>query len=320
MWTTAGFVPDLNLLSLLLAHTDPKSIRSGEVPMSLDIWAAATLRAAGLRGVVPLASEPFYVGRTAADAQTTFDVIDEDLAKVRELLQILRADRPRSTSVSELNTRVRSLTGALKILRKDMERRAEAVLGEGRKKQTDVFLAEWDRGLELLISTKSIAVAVDKEGELSKNLANRWEEFDGDLKNLRGRFPMAVIGALVLLPASVVRMNLLAAFVDMMTKITAPGRPWVNAYDAACIVIGDLDAKNESRVPLLGDELDEAQLPPSLRPQAFFDVLLQRLFERAPISEHREARAAAEEGRGGDPERLLRAAEIESDAEHSDDK
>jgi hypothetical protein len=170
----------------------------------------------------------------------------------------------------------------------------------------DVFIAEPDRGLELLISTKTFALAADI-GELVKNLPNRWEEFDGDLKNLRGRFPLAVIGALTVLPSLALR-GALPAFVDMMTKLTAPGRPWVNAYDQAAIIIADWEHRTENEVPILNHQLDDSKVPPSLQPEQFFNSLLTRLFERAPVTEHLQARIAAGEPLGIDIKALAEAA------------
>lgn len=178
-------------------------------------------------------------------------------------------------------------------------------------------MAEWDRGLELLISTKTVALAVTKQSDIVKNLVNRWEEFDGDLKNLRGRFPLAVIGALLIVPATTVGRNL-QAYVDMMLKLTAPGRPWENAYDRTAIIVADWDSATPEAVPILNDELTEEQLPAVLQPAMFFDDLLRRLFERSPISEHRNARALAAAARGEDASLILRSAELVSDASAAD--
>lgn len=42
-----------------------------------------------------------------------------------------------------------------------------------------------------MISTKSMTGSYG-------NMKNRWEEFVGDLRNLRGRHPLAVLGVLVM--------------------------------------------------------------------------------------------------------------------------
>lgn len=65
------------------------------------------------------------------------------------------------------------------------------VLGRAYDKQVDVVIARWDRGPELLVSTKT---PVSSSG---KNLANRFEETYGDAGNLRGRCPLAAVGVYV---------------------------------------------------------------------------------------------------------------------------
>jgi hypothetical protein len=311
-WTPEGFRPDLRLLGAVLARTDPSDVRSGSVATGLDLWAAATLRRAGLQGIRPYAAEPFFVGSLAARSQPTFDLIDQAIRELQELtVRLTSGSVPRA---------LRTLAGQLKRLRAEVERSTTSVLGESRKKQVDVFMAEWDRGLELLISTKTFALAVDP-GDLVKNLPNRWEEFDGDLKNLRGRFPLAVIGALTILPAMALQ-GTLPAFVDMMMKLTAPGRPWVNAYDRATIIVADWDQATKEFVPILNDDLDEGQLPAVLQPATFFDELLRRLFERAPVQEHQAARMAAAEAKGEDTTAIAAAAAAveESALENEADK
>jgi hypothetical protein len=49
------------------------------------------------------------------------------------------------------------------------------VLGGYFAKEIDVVMADWDRGLELAVSTKSMT------GSFGKNITNRFEEASGDL-------------------------------------------------------------------------------------------------------------------------------------------
>jgi hypothetical protein len=62
------------------------------------------------------------------------------------------------------------------------------VLGRAYDKQVDVCIARWDRGPELLISTKA------RLSSFGKNLFNRFEEAYGDAGNLCGRYPLAAVG------------------------------------------------------------------------------------------------------------------------------
>ena len=50
-----------------------------------------------------------------------------------------------------------------------------AVFGEFFAKNVDVLVADWDRGVELMVSTKGMT------SSFGKNMTNRWEEFTGDL-------------------------------------------------------------------------------------------------------------------------------------------
>ena len=318
-WSPEGFIPDLKLLGQVLAMASRVGIRSGEVPAALDIWAAAMLRQAGIGDVIPQPTEPYYVSRIAATHQSSFQRVDDALLQLRQAQQSLGRFAQVRPPARAIRDAIKTLTGEIRSLRKGVEEPKTKVLGESRKKQTDVFMAEWDRGLELLISTKTIAVAVDDEGDLIKNLQNRWEEFDGDLKNLRGRFPMAVIGALVLLPRTTLgtstRGSTITAFVDMMTKLIAPGREWVNAYDATCLLIADFENATADEVPIVNLSIPRDTLPYMLQPTTFFNTLISKLFDRAPITEHTDARARALEARGEDAATLRAAAQAEKAVE-----
>lgn len=319
-WTTDGFHPDLALLANVLATTDPKDVRGGSVAVGLDMWAAEMLRAAGLDAVQPYAAEPFYADVLSPTTASAFATIDARLEDISEREQRIAEHLPTAirqatkTDRSGLKDSIRILKAAVQDVRKRVEQSTTTILGEGRRKQVDVFLTRWDRGLELLISTKTIALAAD-ESELVKNLSNRWEEFDGDLKNLRGRFPLAVIGALLVIPSHANDAQRYA-FADMMTKLTAPGRPWVNAYDQTAIVVVDTwEAGAVDAVHVLGS----GALPSELRPEIFFTRLIERLFERSPISEHVRARKLRDVAHGLDPSIVEAAAEMQASADGLDD-
>ena len=63
-------------------------------------------------------------------------------------------------------------------------------MGRAYSKQSDVVIASWAAGVEVLISTKTML------SSYQKNLRNRFEEAYGDAKNLRGRHPLASLGFL----------------------------------------------------------------------------------------------------------------------------
>jgi hypothetical protein len=73
------------------------------------------------------------------------------------------------------------------------------MIGEFYRKQIDVLVSDWDRGVEVLVGTKSMT------SSFAKNINNRWEEFVGEVRNLRGRYPLASLGVLYLADVKVVR-------------------------------------------------------------------------------------------------------------------
>ncbi len=61
------------------------------------------------------------------------------------------------------------------------------ILGRAYEKQVDVCIARWERGPELIISTKG------QVSSFAKNLPNRFEAY-GDAANLRARYRLAAVG------------------------------------------------------------------------------------------------------------------------------
>jgi hypothetical protein len=151
------------------------------------------------------------------------------------------------------------------------------VLGGYFAKEIDVVIANWDRGVELAVSTKTMT------GSFGKNITNRFEEASGDLLNIRRRYPMAAFGYAYLVTSNVFsEPNGFERIKDMLRKLgtlTASGQ---QPYDSTCLVILDHTAK---KLRLVEDEV-----PPDLGPDHFFDALLRALFARSPVNEHSPAR------------------------------
>src|SRR5690606_18849271 len=114
------------------------------------------------------------------------------------------------------------------------------VLGRAYEKQVDVLISRWDRGPELLISTKS------QVSGFGKNLPNRFEEAYGDAGNLRARYPRAAVGVFFVQRATVLRTEPEAfeRTVDMMRKLRdlPVGAGAGNGYTATGLVLVDWDA------------------------------------------------------------------------------
>jgi hypothetical protein len=95
------------------------------------------------------------------------------------------------------------------------------VLCRAYEKQVDVCVARWERGPELLISTKA------QLSSFGKNLPNRFEEGYGDAANLRARYPLAAVGYVFVQRATVLRdePDAFDRTIDMLRKLRDAGRP-----------------------------------------------------------------------------------------------
>jgi hypothetical protein len=152
-----------------------------------------------------------------------------------------------------------------------------AVFGEFFAKNVDVLVADWDRGVELMVSTKGMT------SSFGKNMTNRWEEFTGDLRNLRGRFPLAVLGVVFMADADIVdgEPNAFHRLTDMLRKLRMEAAP-SRAYDATTLILASPMSD--------GAALVMSAVPEDLHPNQFFDAVLTRAFERLPVSERDGAR------------------------------
>ena len=156
------YVPDYDTLRRVLAvAVDKGAVRqSGVFANGIDVWIAHELRRAGFSAdeVWPRPTRPRILPRDLAV------LLDNLPAKQREDLAPRIARMP-AIAPTDAN-----------------------VLGRAYDKQVDVVIARWDRGPEVLISTKA------QLSSFGKNLPNRFEESYGDAGNLRGRHPLAAVG------------------------------------------------------------------------------------------------------------------------------
>ena len=240
-WQSDGtFQPDYELLEQLLAV--PLDTGSGAVPTALDVWVAQELRRAGFE-------EDVVWPRRVAPR-----VLSRDLVLVE-----------------------RALAGSLPPkLKNPLKGSVEArVLGEFYEKQIDVLMAHWDRGAELMVSTKT------QLGSYGKNLHNRFEEYVGDIRNLRGRFPMASMGVLHLVHSNIDGESGAWDFtVDMMRKLQLEPQ----GYDTTCVLLAHWEG-GSGPVQLRLD-----RTPEDLSATKFFSKLIHALLDRTPITVHPKAR------------------------------
>lgn len=153
------------------------------------------------------------------------------------------------------------------------------ILGGFFAKEIDVVVAEFDRGLELAVSSKTMTKS------FRKNITNRFEEASGDLLNIRRRYPLATFGYVYMVTSNVdEEPGALERIEDMLRKLKSltPGDER-GSYDATCLLVLDRDS---------GDpQLLEDRAPDDLSPDTFFEAMLRGLFSRSPVSEHESARA-----------------------------
>jgi hypothetical protein len=140
-------------------------------------------------------------------------------------------------------------------------------------KQVDVVIAQWSRGPELLVSTKTML------SSFRNNLPNRFEESYGDAKNLRGRYPLVSMGFLFLLRSTVAdEAGTLDRVVDMLRKL----RVEEDVYDSTCLVLAEWDDG-----PLFsGVTIRNDLVPSDLQADAFLGALVDAVLARTPIDMH----------------------------------
>jgi hypothetical protein len=251
-WDGVSFRADYDRLRALVAvcATGAGTWNTTSAPglgMALDLWTADELRRAGY--------EPDAVWPRAAPPR----VLPAAVARALGRLSATARQSPAALAIAQ--------TAGTS---------SPVIQGEFFPKNVDVLVADWDRGVELMVSTKSMT------GSFNNNLNNRWEEFVGDVRNIRGRFPLATLGVLFLADASMLTSTAFPRLLDMLRKLRAPSTTG-SAYDGTALVIARATAAGAADL-LLDD------VPADLRPDPFFATLLSVVFERLPVSERRAAR------------------------------
>lgn len=265
-WQDGAFVPDLARLQVLIGCCAAgagswAAQEAGGLGLALDLYAAGELRRSGY--------EPDAVWPRAGDPRVI------PAASARAIGSLLRARRPLNTAVSATDWNTITQAAAARVAEATGSSKA-VIHGEFFPKEVDVLVADWDRGVELLISTKSMT------GSYGNNMNNRWEEFVGDVRNIRGRFPLATLGVLFLVDHSIIGDNQFERLLDMLRKLrisSAAGE----AYDATALVIAEAVGEGDARLLL-------DKVPEDLRLPQFFEDVLTVVFTRLPVSERRAAR------------------------------
>lgn len=250
-WSRDGeYAPDYALLARLLAvptqaqHTS----RSGRFARAIDAWVAHELRRAGFGGdeVWPRARRPRVLPRDVAELLARLPrALAADVARRLEELP----------SVAPTDARV---------------------LGRAYEKQVDVCISRWDRGPELLISTKA------QTSSFGKNLPNRFEEAYGDAGNLRGRYPLAAVGFLFVQRDTVLSRepDAFERAVDMIRTLRDRGAG--DGYTATGLVLAGWD----DAAPAATMRVAEDAVPEDVRAPQFFARMIAQVLRAAPVTAH----------------------------------
>jgi hypothetical protein len=268
------FRPDYDLARRLL--NDPVSRgyatkqESGRVAKALDAWIAHELRRAGFPedAVWPRRRRPRVRPADLAPAETA---VEEALARLDEFEGRLRkfAGGKKPPSLHRLRPAIARIDRAL-------PGSANAdILGRFYAKQVDVVVSSWQRGPDVLVSSKT------QFSSYLNNKNNRYEEAVGEATNLRDRHPMAAMGF-----AFFVRTNLFdeqGAFVYLRNQLARLRRP-DGPFDATMLLAGEWDDGPKPTVRKV-DDADELLSAPR-----FFGDLLKTVTDNAPADLHREIR------------------------------
>lgn len=251
--------PDEELLGRLLSVPVRSGERSesGRFAKGIDLWLATELRRAGFCAdeVWPRATRPRVLPREVA---LLLDRLPKSLAaQVRERL-------PSMGSLAPVDAKV---------------------LGRAYEKQVDVCLARWDRGPELLISTKA------QQSSFGKNLPNRFEEAYGDAANLRARYPLASVGFFFVQRATVIAREPEAfeRTIDMMRKLRDIGAG--SGYTTTGLLLVDWD---DPAGPGTTVRVVPEAVPDDVAAPQFLTALIDRVLAVTPVQHHVEVRRRRE--------------------------
>jgi hypothetical protein len=244
-----SYVPAYPLLEALLAI----GRASGSLANGVDSWLAHELRRAGFGRdeVWPRATRPRVMPRDIA--QLVNSLPSELAAEVRQRLLVLPSVAPRDAKI----------------------------LGRAYEKQVDVVIARWDRGPELMLSTKTMV------SSFANNLPNRFEEAYGDAGNLRGRYPLAAVGFFFVQRSTILdKPDLFERTVDMMRKLRDIGG--ANGYTSTGLLL----VRYADEDPEVHVELDP--VPHDVRPEQFLTKMIEHVLTTSPVTHHVDVRSKKE--------------------------
>lgn len=258
------------LLNVPISQGYASKQQSGRVAKALDAWIAHELRRAGFPedAVWPRQRRPRVL---PADVAPVEDALEETLLRLSEFQEKLNEFAKDETAPSLLRVRA-----ALAKITTALPGSANAeILGRFYVKQVDVVVSSWQRGPDVLISSKT------QFSSYLNNKNNRYEEAVGEATNLRDRHPMAAMGFVFL-----VRTNLFdeqGAYAYLRNQLARLRRP-DGPFDATMLLAADW---GDGDHPVLRkvDDADEVLSAPR-----FYEDLLRTVMDNAPVDLHQMVR------------------------------
>lgn len=232
------------------------SSESGIFPKGIDLWLSYELRRAGFSDY-----ETWPRGRRPR-------VLPRELAVLLERLPVRLPGHPGLMFRDEVAKRIADLAVVTPT--------EAVVLGRAYDKQVDVCIARWERGPELLISTKA------QLSSFGKNLPNRFEEAYGDAANLRARYPLAAVGYVFVQRATILRdePDAFERTIDMMRKLRDEGDG--TGYTATGLILVDWDSTDD--IPTVS--VVDGAVPTDLAVDQLLRRLIEQVLRATPIAHH----------------------------------
>jgi hypothetical protein len=301
-WDNNEYRPNMDVARQLLAVPISQGAadeqESGRVAKALDAWIAYELRRGGFPedAVWPRAKRPRAL---PGDLGPVEGLVEEALTRLDEF----EARLHQFTDAAErkgLRTKPPSLyrvRPAIRSIGRGLPGSSNAdILGRFYVKQVDVVVSTWQRGPDVLVSTKT------QFSSYLNNRNNRYEEAVGEATNLRDRYPRAAMGF-----AFLVRSNLFderGAFVYLRNQLVRLRKP-DGEFDATMLLVADWDAETLTLTEVEDPELVHAtddDPAPLLSAPRFFADMLDSVMDNAPVDIHQELRFRKQgEPEGGMP-------------------
>jgi hypothetical protein len=284
------------LLAIPIGQGMAEEQQTGRAAKALDAWIAHELRRAGFPrdAVWPRTRRPRVLAGDLANAEaliaSALERLDEFEARLAQFSKAATGHgvARKAPSLYRVRPAIARIGGAL-------GSSATNVLGQFYVKQVDVVVSTWQRGPDVLVSTKT------QFSSYLNNKNNRYEEAVGEATNLRARFPMAAMGFAFLVRSNVFDER--GAFVYLRNQLARLRKP-DGPLDATMLLVADWDQDlnlSEIEDPVLAQApADDPE--PVLSAPRFFQDLLDAVMNNAPVDIHTELRLRKQgEPEGGMP-------------------